>query len=478
MTEKYYQNIINELTETIFEMRANFTNTIASLNTTISELTATIIDLKAQLGMNSTNSSKPPSSDGLKKPPIKSLRKSSGKKQGGQKGHTGSGLKLNRAPDKKESHAPVNCAVCVNAAGCAAKRFTSETKNVIDIVVKPVITEHTTIGVICPQTNKLYKGEFPAGVTSTIQYGVELETLAVSLNTIGAVSINRTHEILSGVFGVPISTGTIASMVKNAANAVRPTVVEIKERIKREELAGFDETGTRVNGKTLWAHTASTSDLTYISVETSRGKAGMESAGVVQFFKGIGVHDCWAAYFSYFFISALCCAHLLRELIGVFEHYGQKWADDFINLLLDMKREKERLITKGKTSAPKKTWEEFSKAYDKLIEAALAANPLPPHQPGEKVKKPKSRVLAERLSNRKTEYTLFFANFNVPFDNNQAERDIRMFKVKQKVSGCFRTKDGADDYATIMSYVNTARKRGLSAYDSLRDALLDNPFSF
>jgi transposase len=347
---------------------------------------------------------------------------------------------------------------------------------VIDIVVKPLITEHSTIGVLCPQTGKQYQGEFPANITSTIQYGTELEALTISLNTIGAVSVNRTHDILSGVFGIPLSTGTISSMVKEGANAVRPTVKSIKEMLPGEKLIHFDETGTRVNGKTMWAHTASTKDMTYISVEENRGKKGMESAGVVQFFKGIGVHDCWAAYFSYAFISALCCAHLLRELTGVFENYSQKWAEDFINLLMSMKHEKERLIAKGKHSASKKTLEKYSKAYDEIVAAALEANPLPPKEPGKKTKKGKPRTLAERLSNRKAEYTLFFTNFNVPFDNNQAERDIRMFKVKQKVSGCFRTMDGADDYAVIMSYLNTARKRGLAAFAALRDALLGKPF--
>ena len=480
MSEKDYQNTINELLETISELNATIFGlnaTISGMSVTIFDLTNTVAELKAQLGMNSTNSSKPPSSDGPKKPPTKSLRKPSGKKPGGQKGHAGSGMKLLHAPDIQELHAPNDCTLCKNAATCAAKRVTSERRHVIDIAVKPVITEHTTLSVLCPQTGKIYKGTFPANVTGTMQYGTELEALAVSLNTIGAVSISRTHEILSGVFGVPISTGTIASMVKSAADAVRPTVNEIKEVIPDEKIAHFDETGTRVNGKTLWAHTSSTENLTYISVEESRGKKGMESAGVVQFFKGIGIHDCWAAYFSYLFVSALCCAHLLRELTGVIDNYGQKWAGDFIELLLGMKNEKERFLEKGITLSPQEVWGKYSKSYDEIVNAALKANPLPPPGQDKKPKKCKPRVLAERLLKRKAEYTKFFTDFTVPFDNNQAERDIRMFKVKQKVSGCFRSKEGADDFATIMSFISTARKRGLSAFVALRDALLFRPFA-
>ena len=476
MTKEYYQNIINELTKTISKMQSEFNDTINTLNATISGLNATIIDLKAQLGMNSTNSSKPPSSDGLKKHKTKSLRKPSGKKPGGQEKHVGNGLKLNRAPDKTEIHTPAACATCKNSSNCTAKTVKKATRTVIDIVATPLITEHTTVGLICPQTGKLQEGRFPEGVTGSIQYGTELKALAISLNTIGAVSINRINEILSGVFGLPISTGTISSMINEGAIAARLSVNHIKELLCNAHLTGFDETGIRIKGKTMWAHTASTEKLTYISVEENRGKKGMESAGVVPFFKGIGVHDCWSAYFSYEFTSALCCAHLLRELTAVVEVYNQNWAGDFINLLLNMKDEKQRLLSKGKNSATKKKLDKYSKMYDDIISAALQQNPISVPKKGEKSKKSKSRTLAERLVKRKAEYMMFFANFDVPFDNNQAERDIRMFKVKQKVSGCFRTKEGADDYATIMSYVGTARKHGLSGFVSIRNILLGKPF--
>jgi len=292
------------------------------------------------------------------------------------------------------------------------------------------------------------------------------------------VSINRTHEILSDVFGIPISTGTIAAMVKECANCVTGTVDEIKEAIPDEPIVGFDETGTRVDKSNHWAHVASTPGLTYISVQDKRGKKGIIAAGIASLFSKIGIHDCWAAYFAFSFIHALCCAHLLRELTNVFENYKQVWAEKLIDLLIEMKRIKEALIKGGASQAPDSILEEYSRAYDEIVAAALVANPIPPKDPLKKgkPKRGKPGALADRLALRKTEYLLFFTNFDVPFDNNQAERDFRMFKVKQKVSGCFRTLDGARDFAKIMSFTSTARKRGLSAYSAIKDALLWKPF--
>jgi transposase len=466
VTKKELENLVNAQAEIIAQLR----NELAEARERIKEL-------ESQINKNSGNSSKPPSSDGFKKPLVKSLRQASGKKPGAQKGHEGSGLKLTREPDKYEAHQPSNCIRCKNAPICAAKRTVAETRHVVDIVVEPLITAHVALEVVCPQNGKIYTGNLPVEASGSIQYGVNIEALAVSLNTIGMVSINRTHEILSDVFGVPISTGTIAGMIKDCAEAVKDTVAEIKEAVLEETIVHFDETGTKVNGGNMWAHVASTEELTYISVEEKRGKVGMESAGIVQFFKGIGVHDCWAAYFSYFFIHALCYAHILRELTGIFENYQQKWAKDMIALLVEMKQAKENLIASGVWISPEEMWETFSNSYDLIVSNALTANPLPPKEPGVRLKRGKPRTLAERLLARKAQYLLFFKNFDVPFDNNQAERDFRMFKVKQKVSGCFRTKNGADDFASIMSFLGTARKRGLSAFSALRDALLWKPFS-
>jgi len=300
-----------------------------------------IAELEARLNQNSRNSSKPPSSDGFNKP--KSLRKPSGKKAGGQQGHEGSGLKLMREPDSYVFHEPEECAHCSKAAECRVNQTVCETRYEIDIEINTVTTAHQVMQVACPRWTKTLAGCFPDGINSTMQYGANLEALVVSLNTTGMVSINRTHEILSGVFGVPISTGTIAAMVSYCAEKVAGAVAEIKEAVIKEALIHVDETGVRVNGKTIWAHTASTEALTYIEVQQSRGKAAMDKIGILLAFLGTAIHDCLAVYFRFTAIRhGLCNAHLLRELIAVLENSKQAWAQALIDLLLLMKDTKEK----------------------------------------------------------------------------------------------------------------------------------------
>jgi transposase len=329
-------------------------------------------------------------------------------------------------------------------------------------------------------TNAVYTGSFPANITSTVQYGVNMESLAVSLNTIGMVSINRTHEILNGVFGVPISTGTISSMVSECAGILAAPVREIKEAVIEETLAHSDETGMRVNKETMWAHVISTEKLTYIDVQESRGRKGINAIGILLAFMGTLIHDCWASYFSYSAIRhGLCNAHLLRELVAVVENTHQEWAQKLIDLLLSMKQTKERLISQNRLQATPYYLKKYNDAFDVILEDALEKNPVPVRGTAQKgrIKRGKTGALVDRLIFHKEKYTLFFSDFSVPFDNNQAERDIRMFKVKQKVSGCFRTIDGAKDFAVISSYVSTARKNGVSGFLAIKNALIGTPFS-
>jgi transposase len=293
------------------------------------------------------------------------------------------------------------------------------------------------------------------------------------------VSINRTHEILSGDFGVPISTGTISAMVAGCAQSVVPTVSEIKEAIKTEPLIHSDETGVNADKKTAWAHVASTDKLTYIDVHENRGQKGMDAIGILMAFMGTVIHDCWASYFHYAVRHGLCVAHLLRELIGVSENTGQVWARSLIDLLLSMKHTKENLLSHGYSMASAYYIRKYRRMLDTIMAEALIHNPVPVREPGKRgrVKRGKTGSLVDRLISYKDMYMLFFTDFSVPFDNNQAERDIRMFKVKLKVSGCFRTLKGAKDFAAITSYVSTARKHGFPAFQSIKDALLNNPFS-
>lgn len=460
-------------------MRLEKEEIITLLLGVIEQLTIDVAELKAQLNQNSKNSSKPPSSDGFKKPKPKSLRKPSNKSVGGQTGHEGSGLKIQSEPNETVVHEPNECAKCPNNKACNACKVINETRYEIDIQIDTITTAHQTVIVNCPQSEKVLSSCFPEHIKGTVQYGVNIEALAISLNTVGMVSINRTHEILSGVFGISISTGTISSMVSDCAKSVAPAVLGIKEAIKAEPIIHSDETGVDVDKKMAWAHVACTKKLTHIEVQENRGQKGMDAIGILKLFMGTVIHDCWAPYWGYAVRHGLCVAHLLRELVGVVDNTGQSWAKSLIDLLLAMKQTKEKYIAKGKEAASPYFLRKYSQLVDATLSEALLHNPVPVREPGKRgrVKRGKTGALIDRLILHKNEFMLFFTDFSVPFDNNQAERDIRMFKVKLKVSGCFRTLQGARDFAAISSYISTARKHGIATFYAIKDLLLHKPFS-
>ena len=450
---------------------------IDKLTETVAKLSAENAVLREQLNKNSKNSSKPPSSDGLKKPSPKSLRKPSGKKQGAQEGHKGKGFSITQSPDKTIDHIPAKCIGCLNAGKCTSCGV-AERRYEIDIVVNTMVIQHRALSFRCMKENGIViNGAFPDNVTSTMQYGNNLEALAVSLNTIGMVSIKRTHEILSAVFGIPISTGTIHNMVMGLAGKLANTVEHIRQAVVSSTINHFDETGSRVDKKTMWFHNASNKDYTYLTVSEKRGTEGMDAAGILPDFKGIAVHDCWKPYWRYGDIRhALCCAHLLRELIGVVENQPeQTWPQEMIDLLLRMKEVRDKAVYSGKENLSYYYLHTFDKEYDRIIEEGRIQNPIQEKKPGKRGRQAKGKVrsLIERLSKYKDAVCLFTKNFFIPFDNNQAERDIRMIKVKTKVSGCFRTKEGADAFAKIMSYIGTSNKHGINSFIAVKKALMN-----
>ena len=448
----------------------------------IDGLNQTIKDLTEKLGKNSRNSSKPPSSDGLNKPSPKSLRKPSGKKSGGQTGHPGKTLGIMAEPDETVQHMPSVCHGCPCRNTCLNRACIGETRQVIDAVTTVNVTAHQILVLDCPMRGIQHRGEFPDTIKATVQYGENLQALAVALNTIGAVSVNRTHEIISGVFGIPLSTGSISNMVGRCADSLTETVERIRQELTSSGVINVDETGTRVDGKTIWVHNASNPQYTHLTINAKRGQEGMDAGRVLPDFLGIAVHDCWAPYWKYSrILHALCCAHLLRELAGVEEHHPeQKWAADFKKLLLEMKNAKDLAVDNGKEKLSEDSLQEFDRKYDQIIAQAYLENPLPEITEKKRGRKKKGKILAliERLDSLKASVCLFIHNFSVPFDNNQAERDIRMIKTKTKVSGCFRSLVGAQNYLKIMSYVGTAKKHGISAYEAIRQAVLGRPNFF
>lgn len=469
---------INSLTTVTMEQSrqiSNQTETISALTETIKLLSEENARLREQINKNSNNSSKPPSSDGFNKPNPKSLRKPSGKKQGAQKGHEGKGLSITQSPDETIRHIPSKCTGCSNAGKCTSCGIT-ETRYEVDIRIDTKVTAHQVLSFKCQkESGKVLTGSFPANITGTIQYGDNLEALAISLNTVGMMGINRTHNILSAVFGIPISTGTICSMVKSCAGKLVNTVEKIRAMVTSLPLVHFDETGTRVDKKTIWVHNASNKDFTYLTIEAKRGAAGMDASGVLPGFRGIAVHDCWKSYWSYDAVThAICCAHLLRELTGVSEnHPDQSWADKMKKLLLRMKKVRDAAVDTDKQNLSYYHLHSFDIEYDSIINEARALNPIKEKQANKRGRLPKGklRALVERLAEYKGGVCLFTKNFIVPFDNNQAERDVRMVKVKTKVSGCFRTKEGADSFAKIMSYIGTANKHGINSFVAIKKAL-------
>lgn len=468
MTNKDYEKIIEKLTVEIADLKA----IVATLTLINSDQAKTINELKERLNMNSKNSSKPPSSDGPFKPNPKSLRKSSGKTVGAQVGHKGSGFKLFKEPDEEIKHKPIQCENCPRSGECVACG-SSPTRYETDIIIQTKLTAHSVQFFECPlENNREISGEFPENINGIMQYGVNISALAVALNTAGMMGIKRTHDILSGVFDVPISTGTISSMVKKCAAKLSATVEKIGQTIAALSHANFDETGVRADGKLHWLHSSSNALFTHLSVSKKRGVIGMEEGGVLPNFTGVATHDCWAPYFKYDnIIHSICNAHLLRELTSVFENYeSQNWAKSMINLLLEMKNTKENFIDNNKGNLTTYFQKKYIEKYDKIIDEATTQIPKTYDIKG-KLKRSKPLALINRFLKYKDEICRFIFDFKTPFDNNQAERDVRMVKVKQKVSGGFRTLSGAEDFAIIMSYLGTANKHVKNSYLAIVDAI-------
>lgn len=449
----------------------------------IAEKDAEIAELKRRLGMNSNNSSKPPSSDGYeKKPAPKSLRGKSGKKSGGQKGHEGKNL-AQLKPDHIVDCMPEKCAGCPRYDECRAKAKIVERRQIVDAVVKVDVTEYDKLRVTgCPLYGGSREcGKFPKGINAAIQYGDNLTSLVVSLNTVGAVSVCRTREILSNVFNVPLSEGTIISMVSRCAGNLPGVLSKIGSHTLAAKVNHADETGLRVAGKLHWAHVLCNGTYTLITLSEKRGWKGMEEIGWLPQFHGILEHDCWAPYWNAQGVThAICCAHLLRELNGVKENHPEfTWPQAFADLLLEMKKVRDKAVVLGKQELGYYYQHKFSSTYDQIIDLAYEETPEPPPISGKKRRgrKPRGKVLSliDRLKKFKGAVCFFTKNFLVPFDNNQAERDLRMIKAKAKVSGCFRTKKGAQEYLDIMSYVSTAKKLGSNAYEAIRNAVVGRP---
>jgi transposase len=416
----------------------------------VSGLTARVAELEARLHKDSHNSHKPPSSDGpAKRPRPRSLRQPSGKRSGGQPGHAGVTLCLVDNPDTVVAHVPVACARC-GAELEAALEIERERRQVIDLPEpRPVVTEHQAVHKACPVCQTVTAGEFPPEVTQPVQYGPRTRAAAVYLQTYQLLPYERTAETLNDLFGVCPSEGTLASAQATAYTRLEPVAQAIGAALRQEAVVHVDETSQRVAGRTEWVaqRVISTALLTFYGHHAKRGRAAIEAIGLLIGFAGRRVHDAWASYLNLPGLYALCNAHLLRELIGLSEDTGQAWAQKLIQLLLNMKKAVETAQAAGQAELPARQRAGFEAAYTRLLNEGELANPPP--QPSGKRGRPKqtpARNLLDRLVTHRAAILAFLHDFRVPFDNNQAERDLRMLKVKSKVSGCFRSPQAASSH--------------------------------
>lgn len=456
--------------------------TISALQQTVTELRAEVEALKARLAASSRNSSRPPSADGLGKPAPRSLRGKSGRKPGGQGGHPGRTLRQVDDPDEIIVHEPGRCAGC-GRDGVAGEHVGTERRQVFDLPPVDVhVTEHqlTTRRCACGQRNT---GTAPAQVAAPVSYGPRIAAAIVYLYIGQLLSKKRTAQAMSDLLGVPVSEGTVATVCERASTALvrRGGFTDIvRAGLHGAELVHVDETGLRVAGELHWLHSAGNRLLTLLFVHRRRGREAIDAAGVLPGYTGTAVHDAWAPYDTYTAARhVLCGAHLLRELQAVADHHdtgavsspvpGWCWAVHVADSLLALKTHTEHAWAAGTRPDPAVIATRTKAILDAATIAAADHT-----RPGPLAAK--HRALARRISGRLPNYLAFTTDPHIPFDNNLAERDIRMVKLRQKVSGCLRTLSGAEQFAAIRSYTATASKHQINIYHALTQLAAGEPW--
>lgn len=463
-----FETIIGELTAEIHRLNDLLAAERAqneALLEQVKKLTERIEELTHK--KNSSNSSTPPSADHFDKPNPKSLRGKSDKKSGGQKGHKGSGMKIDRKPDEVVSHLSPTCERCPNRKLCNHLHC-GDTRYVYEAVVETKLVAHKVMNATCPLSGEYVNGTFPEGINGTKQYGEGVFGLVLSLLTVGYMSVDRIKKLLNSL-RIPISTGAIQDMLARGAERAKAPVNFIKEHVTNREVVHFDETGIRVSGGLDWLHCACSGHWRFYTVQERRGEEGMDLMGVLPNFKGIAVHDFWSSYKKFKeVIHAMCCQHLERELVYAEETGNQEWAGKLKKLLQGMCHAKNTLSEEGRKAFTDEELRQYMAQYDAIVAEGIAANPLAEKKPGKRgrLKRGKIRCLLDRFLDCKDDILRFATDWRVPYTNNAAEQAIRFAKVKEKVSGCFRTKKGADQFARVLSFLSTAVNHGISSFDA------------
>ena len=431
--------------------------------------------LESKVAKNSNNSSQPPSSDGLRK--TKSLREPSGKPPGGQLGHKGTTLKRVAEPTHTVDHPlPPQCLRCHSALPLAQAEV-AERRQVIDIPSTLFdVIEHRTLAVTC-NCGQAHVSSFPAAVTETVQYGPHVRAFGVHLTQGQMLPYARAAELIFDVYGLAISPATLLAWVAEARTALQATADQIANQLRAAPVLNADESGLRVAGKLHWLHIAASDTLTWYGVHAKRGLEAIEAHGILPKRLGVLVHDCWAPYWKLDdSIHALCNAHLLRELVYVKEITGQQWPESMMQLLLGANRVCTAARRQQRTLAPNDV-AAFRTVYDALVREGEAIHPETAPQAGQRGRGKQSVAanLLRRFRLHADAVLLFLSNPAVPFTNNVGERAVRMPKVKQKISGCFRTLAGAEHFCVIRSCLDTLRKQGHGMLTVLQRAFAGNP---
>jgi transposase len=459
------------------ELRAK----LAEVSEALLQMTQRVAELEARLSKDSHNSHLPPSSDRFgRQKKTRSQRKRSGKKPGGQEGHDGHHLAFSPSPSEIVVHPVEVCSHCQADLRAVAIRAI-ERRQVVDIPPARLhITEHQAERKCCPHCHAEMQAAFPVSVSAPVQYGTSLGALAVYLVTHHLLPFKRAAEILSDLMGAGMSEGTIRQLINRSATVLRPVERQIKIALRQAPVIHQDESGLSVEGQRVWMHVTSTRRLTHYQVHAKRGTEALDANGILPGYQGTSVHDGWAAYEGYGCSHALCNVHLLRELIFLEETTQQPWTRAMQRLLLALKRLTDRAKARGQTLLSEKLRDKAVSRYRQVLQMGEQANPPPPPAKPEpkrrgRRKQSPARNLLDRLTKHEEAVLAFVQDLRVPFDNSQAERDIRMLKVQQKISGCFRSWAGALDFCRIRGYLSTLRKQGLPLLSALRLALDGHP---
>ncbi|MGZ7044420.1 MAG: IS66 family transposase [Methanobacterium sp.] len=436
------------------------------------ELRARIDELESRLNQNIQTRNKPPSTGFHveKGSRLSSSRETSGKRAGGQKGHPGSTLKMSESPDEIITNRLCNCIYCGHSIE-EIEVIGHEKRQKYDITMNRKVTEYRSEIKKCPYCNRKSKADFPESVTKPVQLGNTVLTIATYLRDYHLIPYQRIKEIMRDIFGLGISPASIKKAETKCFHNLKGATNYIKNKLIKEDVINCDETGIDVNGRVHYCHVTSTEKLTFYFHDRSRGSRAMKKMKVLPRFRGIAVHDFWKPYFKYKNCEhAVCNVHILRELKEISKNKTQKWSLEMSDLLREIKKCVDGVKKLG-NKIEEETIKAFKEKYDSILMKGFEDNPpqnLEFHK-GKRGMQAQSdaKNLLDRLSKYKTEVLRFVTDLRVPFGNNQAERDIRMITIQQKISGSFRTPHGADAFCRIRGYISTIMKNNMPILSSL-----------